>query len=342
MNKYVVEFSYGEKFNAGSKARDDIKTILERRGFNYLLYKSQKLSINSIGHLYYIVNNLKKRIKNESIVIIQLPILINKIYLIPLIKTLQKKNCKIIFILHDIVSLRLQKNKFKVYQEINIFNKANHIISHNKYMTRWLRENGVTVNIIDLELFDYVVDTIGSNKNNNKNEDNSIIFAGNLNKNKSGFIYQLNSYQSKFNLYGLNYDQSIKYKNINYKGTCKPDELPYKMEGKYGLIWDGNSLKECDGVFGQYIKYNNPHKLSLYISAGLPVIVWRQAAIAEFVYKNNIGLIIDSLDELDKKLRSVSKDEYCILKQNVKKLMFKVRNGEFTNIAINKALEENI
>lgn len=58
----------------------------------------------------------------------------------------------------------------------------------------------------------------------------------------------------------------------NLEGSYMPEELPEKLEAKYGLVWDGLEITSCEGTFGQYLKYNNPHKFSLYMAAGIAVI----------------------------------------------------------------------
>ena len=78
------------------------------------------------------------------------------------------------------------------------------------------------------------------------------------------------------------------------------------------------------------MKYNNPHKLSLYIAAGLPVVVWRQAAIADFVETNNIGITIESLTDISKRIQTLSVSEYNEMAMAVKKLQKQVVSGSFT------------
>ena len=43
------------------------------------------------------------------------------------------------------------------------------------------------------------------------------------------------------------------FDELKYKAT-------YKMEGSFGLVWDGTSKDTCIGGFGEYLKFNNPHK----------------------------------------------------------------------------------
>ena len=60
------------------------------------------------------------------------------------------------------------------------------------------------------------------------------------------------------------------------------------MDQNFGLVWDGTSLDGCNGRYGEYLKFNNPHKTSLYLSCGIPVIIWKEAALADFVEEHKV------------------------------------------------------
>ena len=76
------------------------------------------------------------------------------------------------------------------------------------------------------------------------------------------------------------------------------------------------------------MKYNTPHKLSLYIAAGLPVIVWKQAAVAAFVTKHEIGIAVESLTDVSERIQSLSDGEYNEMVKTVKKLQKEVVKGQ--------------
>ena len=140
-----------------------------------------------------------------------------------------------------------------------------------------------------------------------------------------------------WNLYGNGIPISLKNKkNIIWKGGYGPNEIPFKLEGSFGLVWDGNSLDECKGFMGNYLKYNNPHKLSLYIASGMPVITWRQAAIAEFVEKNDIGFVVDSILQIPGIIDTIDEKTYLTYRNNIQKLQEKVIDGEFTKSVLHQ------
>ena len=120
------------------------------------------------------------------------------------------------------------------------------------------------------------------------------------------------------------------------------EELPQKIERGFGLVWDGEELDCCSGKFGEYLKYNNPHKLSLYIAAGIPVIVWSKAAVKDFVEREKIGFVVDSVLNIEEQIVNLSDYEYCIMRENAKRLGIKVRQGYFTKRALTKLEEGKI
>ncbi|RKW11724.1 MAG: glycosyl transferase, partial [Catonella sp.] len=99
----------------------------------------------------------------------------------------------------------------------------------------------------------------------------------------------------------------------------------------------GDSIDECNGPFGNYLRYNNPHKLSLYIASGLPVIVWRQAALAGFVEERGLGLVVDSLREISLILAKLDQTTYHTYAQNCLSLSQELRSGLYSQNALDQA-----
>ena len=129
----------------------------------------------------------------------------------------------------------------------------------------------------------------------------------------------------------------VKYKSgVIYKGQFSPNDLLKHLDQDFGLVWDGNSIETCDGRYGNYLRYNNPHKASLYLSMGIPVIIWKEAALAKFISKNNLGITIDSLNNLDKVLDQITENEYKTMKSNVLRISEKLRNGSNILNAVEK------
>jgi hypothetical protein len=141
-----------------------------------------------------------------------------------------------------------------------------------------------------------------------------------------------------FELYGNNYSGE-KNDYMHYNGSFPPDEVVKRLDGDFGLVWDGDSPESCNGVFGNYLRYNCPYKCAMYIAAQLPVIIWKQAAMADFVVENGIGFTVDSIEDIDSVLSELSDGEYEHMLRNLRKVQQDVISGEYTRTCIGKALE---
>lgn len=339
------------EFNAGSKARNDVDSILVKEGFkplvaNLELNESQKIA-RKIWLQFSRFSEWKKCIKTLDTwdtIVIQYPVRNHTLFFGAVLKSLKKKNIRIIGIIHDLESLRLAISensptisKFRYrFEEISALKYFDKIIVHNEHMRQAINQffSVPTDKMINLEIFDYLYEPRDFEEH--AISDGPVLIAGNLDKNKCGYIYNLPK-NVEFNLYGANYDESAqKNRNVKYMGKVKPDELPSLLRGSFGLVWDGPSADGCHGVFGEYLKYNNPHKASLYLASGIPVIVWKESALADFVRINQCGLLVDSLNTIYSDCHYV---DYSTIVQNVERVGKMIRSANYLKSALSKALE---
>jgi glycosyltransferase involved in cell wall biosynthesis len=349
MYKYILEPIKSRELHAGTKAREDINLFLGNSEYKPILFNvndSTKFLLKLKNYAFCMANleRILNKIETESIVLIQYPYFFNSLVIQFVIRKLSKKGVKLVALIHDIEALRFTREEQYIKEEIDCLNSFDCVISHNSFMTKWLIEHGLKNNIYNLELFDYSVKAMEKIETDVKsNTGRTIIFAGNLSPNKSKFLYKIDDEMLKgvnVNLYGIEFDEaSVCCKNMFHKGKFEPDELPYRMEGDFGLIWDGLEANTCSGHYGQYMRFNNPHKLSLYLAAGLPVITWKNAAISDFVARNNIGVLVDSLTEIGDAIAEIDTERYLSIKENVKGLQQKVTSGHYIQNAVRKIEE---
>ena len=136
------------------------------------------------------------------------------------------------------------------------------------------------------------------------------------------------------------FDEGEANTNLVYNGSFPAAELPEKLSADFGLVWDGTSAETCAGHVGEYLKYNNPHKTSLYLASGIPVLVWKEAAIADFVTANKVGITVDSLFEAEEAIRAVSAEDYREMCANAGKMAERLRSGYYFYAALDAALEK--
>lgn len=321
--------------DAGPKAKNDDRKILIDNGFNPLdiVVPQSKLKKIIFAELE-LGNKIKENKANEYV--IQYP-LYSMLVIKKLVSVIRKYNrdAKIIVLIHDIESLRLRRDDSEYRKkELEIFNTVDALIVHNEAMQDYLKKLGISVPMISQGIFDYLNDfEITKNKTYNR----TICFAGNLSK--SIFLNKLTLQSSECEVFGLPKPQDSYNKGVIYKGAYPADELPKYLNYNMGLVWDGTSLETNDGVYGEYTKYNSPHKASLYLSCGIPVIVWNKAGIARFIRNNNLGISVESIGNLDAILNSLSENDYKKMKMNAEEYAKGIRKGKNIITAVKKCEE---
>ena len=332
--QFCIRFNNIDVNSAASKAVLDCNKLFSEQG-----YKDYTITVgdNSNRFIYYTI--LARQllsfffaVKSKSVIGIQYPLLsINNVFKY-FIKIARLKGVRFFCIIHDLESLRTGgKDPVLIKKEIMNLNCYDHLIVHNDFMMEWLTKAGVTKRMISLELFDYLSDDFNTDKD--RDVKGNIVYAGNLSKSK--FVYRLPELDKKhFNVYGPNFNAGLlrDITNVTWAGEYSPEEIPKQLKGSFGLIWDGQHIEVCDEVLGNYLRYNNPHKCSLYIAAGLPVIAPEQSAIGAFIKKHKIGYLITTLADLQ--TMNMDNETYCSMKDNVIQLREKVINGAFFRQAL--------
>jgi len=128
-------------------------------------------------------------------------------------------------------------------------------------------------------------------------------------------------------VYGSCSSNNAMKNKYEYKGVFKPDMIGH-LEGSWGLVWDGDSTETCSGTWGSYLKIIAPHKFSLYVLAGLPLIVWKDSAMAKLVEMKNLGITVTSLSEISARISAVSDNDYKEYCANILKFQPVLLKGE--------------
>lgn len=208
------------------------------------------------------------------------------------------------------------------------------LIVHNDKMKEFLSNHGIQQsNMVSLEIFDYLIPDFQEKEEPSK--DSPMIVAGNLMPDKTGYLYCLPQ-EPDYNLYGLGFESDRALKNQTYFGSFMPDQLLAVLSGSFGLIWDGDSAETCSGVYGNYLRFNNSHKASLYLAAGFPVVVWKESALAHFILEKKCGLAVASLYDLKTELDTLTEEEYKEMLQSARQIGSQLREGRYLKAALAK------
>ena len=327
-NNYIIEFQNGDNLaNAGTKAPADITYFLENNSFKSIYIKTS--GFNKLAAILHILKStiyLCHYIKAGSNVVVQYPIYSNIgscIFNISRCFLKRIKKCSFIGLAHDIKYLRTNGDSPK--NEIDELNKYSKLIVHSPEMRRQLISDGVCVPCFCLGLFDY---RVAQRNTLQRHLSKDICFAGNLKK--SAFLYDIEQHCSNINglrfyLYGKPEIPGTTL--LNYCGAFSADDLS-QLKGSWGLVWDGPSSKQIIGNDGTYQKYNSPHKASLYLCAGLPLIASSESAIANIIKDNNLGFCISSINDIEKCISNLSDETYQQMIDSVSKYAERLTNGK--------------
>ena len=346
MNYYLYECSRnnGGSMTAGVKAREDVETILDRAGFSRLTVLEATAGHEKLGEKLrsHVQPSrqwaaLLKKLKGGDTFFLQLPLSEHTALLFRFLALLERRGVRVIALIHDLECLRqnragaeaggiLSRGKMFLEEQVSL-RHCHRIIVHNPVMAAALEKQGIgKEKLVSLGLFDYLMEDAAPEELSPLGDPEGIVIAGNLSPEKAGYVYHLPEEGPSYNLYGVNF-AGARGKRAYYYGAFTPEALPHVLRGRFGLVWDGPSAESCEGIYGEYLRLNDPHKTSLYLAAGLPLILWREAALAPWVEEQGLGITVASLHEIREKLAALSGEEIAAMAQRAAAAGKELRRG---------------
>ena len=333
--------NYRNLNGAGNKAKTDNEDTLELMGAKNLglrrTYYNNKVAtflLDLAGVIRYVFT-----IRRNDLVLLQYPV---KKYFSFLCNVAHLRGAKTVALIHDLGSFR--RKKLTVKKEIGRLMHADLVIASNDTMKQWLQHQGYQHPLGSLGLFDYRSAAENLHKESGTSGQYRLVYAGSLAMRKNAFLlelakhtlpYELHIYGNRNGLPGMS-DNA----HIIFHPFTPAAEFIANVDADFGFVWDGEALDSCTGNFGEYLRWNSPHKVSFYIRAGLPVIIWKHAAVAPIIEAEGIGISIGSVDELSTLLPSITQEQMNQMRKNVQRVGNQLKNGHFLTRAVQLALEK--
>ena len=209
------------------------------------------------------------------------------------------RDTKLIIFVQDIQKLMFDSEQAILDMEIRTLNKADLLILPSKKMHRYLKENGLDEKPV-------IFQTIWDMPSDICFVDHAVTrcfhFAGNYNR----FPF-LAEYHGKTPIYQYDANKPDRENDDSFcwRGYFEQEKLMHELsKGGFGLVWSD------DEYFDRYYSMNQPYKLGTNLAAGIPVIVKRGCVHEKFVERNGLGYAVDTLDEADKLVQSITDAEY--------------------------------
>lgn len=331
-----ISRNYYNLTSAGNKAKTDNEdTLVEMGAINLGLPRSIRNS-KILAFFLDLIGIIRACIllKKDDVLFLQYPV---KKYFSFLCHIAHLKGARTVSLIHDLGSFR--RKKLTIQKEINRLSNSDYIIASNEKMKGWLEEHGLQKPVGALGLFDYRSESKCSEEVTER-EQVKVVYAGALSMKKNSFLIELSKTLNHWQLLVCGNKEGLQglqdNPQITYQGFVPSEEFIKHIDADFGLVWDGDSLDGCSGEYGQYLKWNSPHKVSFYLRAGLPLIIWKEAAVAPIIEKAGAGITISSLEELDDKLANLTPEQKKEMKKQAVNLAQKLNKGGF----LTKTLKE--
>lgn len=324
-----ISRNYYNLTSAGNKAKTDNEdTLVEMGAINLGLPRTIRNS-KILAFFLDLIGIIRACIllQKDDVLFLQYPV---KKYFSFLCHVAHLKGAKTVSLIHDLGSFR--RKKLTIQKEINRLSNSDYIIASNEKMKGWLEEYGLQKPVGALGLFDYRSESKCPEEVTER-EQVKVVYAGALSMKKNSFLIELSKTLSHWQLLICGNKEGLQgLQNnplITYQGFVPSEEFIKHIDADFGLVWDGDSLDGCSGEYGQYLKWNSPHKVSFYLRAGLPLIIWKEAAVAPIIEEAGAGITISSLKELDGKLANLTPEQKKEMKKQAVNLAQKLNKGGF-------------
>lgn len=325
MAKWITKIVQPTTTDAMVKPKSDVVKVANQMGY-HTLYIRMNADLTIDANAMTTFKGLVEGVMKDDTVVYQYPSYAGESFDLLLVSLLVKRGCHVAIFAHDVESIRFAEPQ---PVEIGMFNLADVLIVHNAAMEQGVRNLGIKVPIVQNQIFDYLIDEDSEIALTNSQVDRELVIAGNLRK--SSFIQNWDK-KIRLQAFGNNPGPNIG-ETVQYRGSYVPQELLFQLPTNgIGLAWDVNLRAK----YGEYTRFNSPHKVSLFLSRGMPVVVWNQAGIAPFILNNQLGFGIDTLDQIDDFFENLSAMDLALVKNNVLKLSPLLREGFFTQTVLLK------
>ena len=332
-----LSHNYRNLTSAGNKAKSDVELIMQREGYKNVGLKQTHYKNMVLSFLLNLCGVLKAPfcLHAGDVLVLQYPV--KKFYTLICVLA-HMRGAKVVTIIHDLGAFR--RKRLTVEQETRRLSHSDFLICHNPNMKEHLRKTGCKMPLHCQQIWDYISASSPASYAT-PHKPYSVVYAGDLARGRSNFLYHLDPIIRNYtlSLYGSGLDEAAasKWQRVDYRGYLPSERFIAEVRADFGLVWDSSSLDACDGAWGEYLKINNPHKTSFYLRAGIPVIVWREAAMAPFVESHGVGIVVSSLRELDERLKLLATENYAVMRRNAQQMAQRLAEGYFVKQALEKA-----
>ncbi|MDC7301430.1 sugar transferase [Agathobacter ruminis] len=327
MNVHVTNL-----YNIGGTAtlaQHGVMDVAKRLGYHEMAFSWYPFNIDNWTELSHRQDGIIAPLHFGDVVILQYPNWISLNYdgaFVDRVKAYH--DTKLIIFLEDLQYLLFQSEPFILEWEIGILNHADVLILPSEKMYQFLLEHGLKSEI--KIVYQTIWEMPGETCYRNHEPRRHMIFTGAFDR----FPF-LHDYHGKTRITLFTNDQPARENDESFVwvGGRSPKDLMGEIsEGGFGLVWAEEQY------FESYYSLNQPHKIGFCLASGIPVIIRKGSVHESFVRENGLGFVVDSLEEADEKVQSITDDEFRQLYQNVANIQQLLLQGAYTTRTLQEAV----
>lgn len=312
-------------------AQNAVQKIASQLGFRELGIYFYHASAETVEERSRRLDGILASVSMGDVVIFQTPTWNGIEFEREFLAKLKALHVKIVIFVHDVIPLMFKQNAFLLDDYISLYNMADSIILPSAVMRKRLVQNGLTVNnVLFQEMWDHPHDLHLYNPTFKK----SIYFAGNLSR-----FRELQTWSGTVPLIIFsNEDQFPTSEQVHIAGWKTDEEMLLELsKGGFGLVW---STHQNEDQNLDYYSMNLSYKLSTYLAAGIPVIIPSTLSNSAFIVEQGLGLVADSLEEVNALVEQLSEETYIEMCRRVQYFSFLLSQGFFAKQFLLKAVFE--
>lgn len=324
MRVYITNINGQSLQSTAQLAQNVVTDIASTLGYRELGIYAYNFHGDSENELSKRLDGIVAGLRHGDVVIFQTPTWNTTAFDERVMNKLKAYQIKIVVFVHDVVPLMFAGNYYLMDQTVSYYNKADVIVVPSQQMLDTLRDHGLTVKKAIIQgMWDHPTQV----PMKQARLDRKIHFPGD--PVRFSFITKWN-YSIPLHLYS---SKQVELPDTVVREPWRFNEelLMDMSQGGFGLVWMDDHDKD-------YQKLYCPYKLASFIAAGIPVFVQRGIANQEIIENNNLGWVVDSLDEVVEMIQQMTDVQYLEKVASVRKFNPLIRQGYFTKKLLTDAV----
>lgn len=314
---------YGYGKNNIEKVAQNMVAELAIRHFDAreLSIYAYDMNTDSQAMLHARLDGILAGVTNEDVVFLQSPLWNSTHFEKALMERMRviAPGSKCVTFVHDMPPLMWESERYLISNYLELYRMADLLIFPTQQAYEFWKEQGlVAKKVLIQHMWDHPVDIDTSIK---PPFSRTICFAGNAEKFTFVKKWQSETIQLAVTANQADWPES---KNVKQLGWFQNDAVlaqTLRNTGGFGLHWTQ------DPYWWEYMKYNASYKLSLYLAAGLPVIVPDGHPEKDYILRKKLGIAVKSLEDAVSQITVMTPEQYAEMVQAVDNVGELLRNG---------------